>query len=159
MFFSPLFVRLLSTQGKRRFHPSFNSSYSCLTAHFFQYTDRTLCISIFFTSFGHTYLISLISSSLKINVCQCGHFYTQITGLAHHCSCSSSYLFSHLNFSNPFHPSFSLFMMPFSGPNSFYPVLSGQGGKFLLYFESICFHEQGQGSRTLSARSSGHLSP
>ena len=65
---------------------------------------------------------------------------------------AATYLPPHLNFSNLSHPSFSLFMMPFSGPDSFCPALSGQGGKFFLYFEAICVHEQGQRSCALFAR-------
>ena len=61
---------------------------------------------------------------------------TQITCLAHHCSCRSSYLSPHLTFLTLFHPGFSLFMMPFSGPDSLCPVLSGQGGKFLIHFQA-----------------------
>ena len=52
--------------------PSFNSSYSSLAAHFFQYTDRALCTNIYLTLFGHTYLMSIVISSLKTSVCQCG---------------------------------------------------------------------------------------
>ena len=40
-------------------------------------------------------------------------FDTQITGLAHHCSCKSCHLSPRLNFSNLFHPGFSLFMMQY----------------------------------------------
>ena len=47
----------------------------------------------------------------------------------------------------------------FSNPGSFCPVLSGQGGEFLLYFEAICFHEQGQRGCALFARCCSHLSP
>ena len=51
---------------------------------------------------------------------------TQITGLAHHCFCRSSYLSPHLKFSNLFHPSFSLFMVPFSCPGSSCSTLVGK---------------------------------
>ena len=51
----------------------FSSSCSCFAAHFFQYTDRSLCTNIFLTSLAHTNLMSILVSSLKINVCQCGH--------------------------------------------------------------------------------------
>ena len=69
---------------------------------------------------------------------------TQTTGLAHHRSCWTSHLPPYLSFSNLFHPSFCLFMMPFSNLGPSCPVMSGQGGEFLLYFEAICFHKQGQ---------------
>ena len=54
--------------------PSFSSSCSCFAAHFYQYTDRAACTGIFLTSLGHTNLMAILVSSLKINVCQCGHF-------------------------------------------------------------------------------------
>ena len=92
--------------------------------------DRALCTSIFTSSFGHKNLTSILVSSLKINVCQ-----------THHCPCRSPHLSPHLNCLNLPHPRFSLFTLPFSGPNSFCPVLSGQGGKFLLCFNATCFHE------------------
>ena len=100
-----------------------------LLPNFFQYAVLACCSSIFFTSFGQT--------SFEYQGVSMRPLDTQITGLAHHCSCRSSYLSPHLNFSNLLHPSFSLFMMP----DSLCPVLSGQGGKFLLHFEAICFHE------------------
>ena len=34
---------------------------------------------------------------------------------------------------------------------------SGQGEEFLVYFEAICFHEQGQGGRTIFGRCCCHL--
>ena len=49
----------------------------------------------------------------------------QITGLAHHCPCSS-YL---SRTSRTCFIQDSLFMMPFSGPGSFCPVQTGHGGK------------------------------
>ena len=93
--------------------PSFNSSSSCLAAHFFQYTDRALCTSIFLTSLGHTYLMSILLSSLKINECQCDYFMprsrvSHITAPAGPLTC-----FPHLNFLNLPHPRFFLFVMPF----------------------------------------------
>ena len=45
----------------------------CFAVHFFQYADRALCTSIFLTSLGHTNLMSILVSSLNVNVCQCGH--------------------------------------------------------------------------------------
>ena len=70
----------------------------------------------------------------------------QITGLAHHCSCRSTYLLPYLNFLEPV-SSKLLFVRDTIFPSRLLlpsTELSGQGGKFFLYFEAICFHEQGQ---------------
>ena len=71
MLFSPVLLHFLSLEGYPWFKPCslFNSSYSCLAAHSFHYTDRALCTSIFLTSFGQTYLMSIVISSLKTSVC------------------------------------------------------------------------------------------
>ena len=71
---------------------------------------------------------------------------TQITGLAHHCHCRSSYL---SRTSRTCFIQDSLFMMPFSGPDSFCPILSAHGGEFTFHFEAVRCHEQGQGGCTL----------
>ena len=118
-------------------------------AHFFQYTDRALCTSIFSTSLGHT--ISHVNLCL-ITKDQCVPirlFHTQVTGFTHHRSCRSSHLFPCLNFLNLPHPCFFLLVTPFSSPNSFCPVLSSNGGERLLHNKLVCFHEQRQGRRTL----------
>ena len=65
---------------------------------------------------------------------------TQITGLAHHCSCRSSSPASTSEILEPV-SSFFLLLTPFSRPDSFCPVLSGHGGKFLLYFKAIRHHD------------------
>ena len=84
---------------------------------------------------------------------------THITGLTHHCSCRFSHLSPHLNSLNLPHARFFLFVIPLSGPNSFCPVLSGHGGKFLLYNKTIYFHQYGQKNRTLFTCCCCHLSP
>ena len=58
--------------------PSFSSSCSCFAAHFFQYTDRALCTSIFLTSLGThishrsvdawQYLFATSTPSLKLSL-------------------------------------------------------------------------------------------
>ena len=66
MLFSPIsFFSFHSHHGLPWFKPCSPLYYSCLAAHFFQYTDRALCTSIFLTSFGHTYLMSSFVSSQK----------------------------------------------------------------------------------------------
>ena len=53
---------------------------------------------------------------------------TQITGLAHHCSCGSAHPSPHLHFSNLLHQKLIFCSWCRSHhPSSFYPVLSGQG--------------------------------
>ena len=127
--------------------PSYNSSYSCSAAHFFQYTDRALCTSIFLTSFGHTNLkFCVIAENQCVPV---KPFYAQITGLTQHCSCRPCHLLPRLNCSNLPHPRFFLLVTPFSYLYSFCPVLRSHGGKLLLNSEAICFHEQGQRGCTL----------
>ena len=61
MLFSPILHHLFCKRASPSSSdaPSFSSSYSCLAAHLFQHTDRALCTSIFLTSFGHTYHVSL----------------------------------------------------------------------------------------------------
>ena len=78
-------------------------------------------------------------------------FFTQITGLTHHRTCRPSHLFPRLNFLNLHHSRFFLFVQPFTCPNSFCRILSGQCGKLFFHFQAKSFHEQGQGSRTLFA--------
>ena len=50
----------------------------------------------------------------------------RISGFAHHRSCWTSHLPSHLYFESLIHPSFFLFNWPFSNPYPFCPTLSGQ---------------------------------
>ena len=71
-------------------------------------------------------------------------FYTQITGLTHHCSCVPSYLFPRLNLANLPHPSFFLLVTPFSRPNSFFPKLSCHGRELFLHFKAVYLNEQRQ---------------
>ena len=96
--------------------------------------------------------MSIFMSLTKTSVCQYGYLYAQITGLTHHCSCVSSHLFPRLNLPNLPHPRLSLFVVPLSRTPC-------QGGKFLLYFQAICCHEEGQVGCTLFARCCRHLSP
>ena len=106
-------------------------SYSCLAAHFFQYTDRGT--SIFLTSFGHTSHVNLYLST-KDQCVLVRPFHSQITGLTHHCSCRPSHLFPRLDHPNLPHPSFFLLVTPFSSLYSFCPVLNIQSGKLFFHF-------------------------
>ena len=69
---------------------------------------------------------------------------TQITGLARHCSCRSAHLHSHLNFSNLYHPSFSLSVIPFSRQKSSCtsrPNASmNKDNEVVLFFVRCCCH-------------------
>ena len=118
------------------FAPSFNSSYSCFAAHFFQYTDGGRLYqdlsNIFRTHIPHVNFC-LITEDQCVPV---RPFHTQIKGLTHHCSCRSSHLSPHLNFLNLPHPRFFLFVMPFTCPNSFCPILSGHCGKLFFHFKA-----------------------
>ena len=119
MLVSPLFLRLLRSTARTGSGqiPSFNSSYSCFAAHFFQKTDLACCTSIFFTSFGQTYLMSILASPSNMNVCHCGHFIPR-SRVSHHCSRRPSHLPPHLNLTNLIQPCFFLFRVPFSCPCS-----------------------------------------
>ena len=118
--------------------PSFSSSCSCFAAH------------LFHTLIGPWHLFNVTwAHKYHVNSCLTAEYQcvpkrplnTQITGFTHHCSCRSSYLSPHLNFLNLPHPRFFSFVMSFSCPNSFCPILCGHGRKLLLYFKAICFHE------------------
>ena len=87
--------------------PSFNSSYPCFAAHFFQYTDRALGTSIFFNvSWAHTHTPHVNSCLIHLMpMSRVSHITALFNCLVHT----------------------SFVMTPFSGPNSFCPVLSGQG--------------------------------
>ena len=64
-----------------------------------------------------------------------------------------------VNFSNLFHPSFSVLLIPFSRPDSFCPILRGQSREISLHLKTKGLHEKGQRGRTLFARCCCHLSP
>ena len=70
--FSFVFLRSKARAGSSQI-PSSNSSYSCFPAHFFQLTVLACCTSIFFTAFGHTCLMSMLTSPSTIKACPCGH--------------------------------------------------------------------------------------
>ena len=53
--------------------PSFSSSHSSLDAHSSHRTFLDCCKSIFFTSCGHTALMSTSTSSSNLKECHCGH--------------------------------------------------------------------------------------
>ena len=111
--FLPYFLWQKSQPGSSH-APSFNSSCSCLAAHFFQYTERALCTSIFSTSFAHTkphVNLCVIAEDQRVPVWP---FYAQITGLTHHFSCGSFHLFPRFNLSNLPHPNLFLLVTPFS---------------------------------------------
>ena len=84
---------------------------------------------------------------------------TQITGPRHHCSCKSSYLPPRLNFSNLFHPSFSLLLIPFSRPDCFCPILCGQNREIFPTTRPKASMKKGQRGRPLFANCCCHLSP
>ena len=159
MLFSPISFRLLAQQSQSRLQPR---------STLLQFFKFMLCCQLLPIDFSGLLQPShLLGKPISCHFSVASEYQgvpmrpldTQITGLAHHCSYRSSHLSPHLNFSNLFHPSFFLFMMSFSHPSFFCPVLSGQSGKFLLYFEAICFHEQGQRGCTLFARCCCHLPP
>ena len=85
-------------------------------------------------------------------------FFTQIAGLTHHCSCKSSHLFLHLNFLNLPLPRFfvrdAIFQSKLLLPSTEWPRW-----KVPPQHQGVCFHERGQGGRTLFACCSCHLSP
>ena len=105
--------------------PSVNSSYSCFAAHFFQqmfWPAPEACSSHLLGK----HISYRCFCRLRISRCA-----TKATWYPYHgsrtSSCRSSYLLPHLNFSNLFHPSFSLFMIPFSPsspllPNTEWPL-------------------------------------
>ena len=57
----------------------------------------------------------------------------QITCLTHDSSCRSSHLSPRLNLKYLLHPCFFLFCTPFVHPRSFFPGLSGRGGKLFFH--------------------------
>ena len=54
--------------------PSFNSSYSCFAAHFFQNADLPCSKNRFLTSFGQTNLMSTLTCPSKVQMCHRGRF-------------------------------------------------------------------------------------
>ena len=146
MLFSPILLDFLSQESYSWFPAMLLLSTLHTHASLPTSSQNTL------TSFGHTYLMSMVFSLLKTSVCQHGHFMPKsrvsyITAPAGPLTC-----FPHLNLLNLPHPSFILFAPPLSSPNSC-PILSGPGGKLFL------LHEKRQGGRALFARSGCHLSP
>ena len=128
MFFHPIFFCLLAKQGQSRLQPNTLLKFFILV----------LCCPLLPVDCSGL----LQQRFLHIFLANVSHVDTQITGLAHHCSCRSSYLPPQLNFLNLLHPHLSLFVVPLSRPDSFCPVLSGHGGKLFLYFNAICFHAE-----------------
>ena len=121
----------------------------CFAAHFFQYTDRELCIRIFLKHLSDKATSCQFFSSLNINVCHCGHlkprsrFHTSLL----------------LNLANLLHPSFFLLVTSSPCPYPFCPKLSGYGGSLIFHLQAVYFHEHGQGGRALFSCRSCHLSP
>ena len=123
--------------------PSLNSSYSCFAAHFFRWVDLACFKSIFYTSFGQTYLMSTFTCLLKNHGVPLWPFYVQTTGLTQNSTRRSSHLSPRLNLENLHHPRFFLFCVPFANPRPFCPSPSCHGRKKLLFhFKTINFQEE-----------------
>ena len=99
--FSPRSLRLLRNEARAcssRVPPSILHSRALLPASS-SGLSWPAAESTFFTSFGQTHLMPILTSPSNIKA--------QITGPAHHCSCRSSFLLPRLFFLNSLHPRFT----------------------------------------------------
>ena len=149
--YSFVFLRRKARAGSSQI-PSFNSSYSCFCCPVLPVD----CPGLLHKHLLHIFRANLshVNSSVafKNQSVPVRPLHSQISSFTHNPSCWPSHLPPRLNFKDLIHPSFFLFMVPFSNPDSFCLVLSGQGGEFLLYFQAKSVHDQGQRCCTLFAR-------
>ena len=134
-----------------KYHPSTLHIYVLLPI--FQQVVLACVKSIFFTSFGQTYLMCTCTCPSNVKV-PLWPLNAQITGFTQ----NSSHLSPCLNLKDMLSPCFILLCVPFTSPNSFYPSLRGHSSKLLFYFKTIHFQEQGEKGRLLLACCCCHLS-
>ena len=155
LFFALLRIKARAGSSQRT---SFKHSYSCFAAHF---SNKLFwpAAGAFSLRLSGKHISCQCFCRLRISMSANRPLNTQITGLTHHCSWRSSYLPPRLNFSNLFHPSFLLLLIPFSRPDSLCPILRGQSREIFIHRKTKGLHEKGQRGRTLFARCCCRLSP